>query len=384
MKVFKAFLTILKYYFPMLLIYLGVFIVITIIFTNMNTISNVFEFSSERANLAIIDNDSSALSESLVGLLEDKHNVKEIDNDSQAQTDALYNRKIDYIITIPANFEKNFIAETEIPKLITQSVPNTYSSIYVARLLDSYLNTTKAYLEIGVDIGGSIANALEDMSKNATVEFQDDDKSTREPIFFFYSYMPYAIMMVCILGIGVVLLALFKKPIAMRTNASALSLTRKNSELGLGVVVMSAIILAVFIIFGFIMHGTTMLTSGSLICMVNTIVFIIFSVALAFLIGVLAKNINVINGAANALGLAMCFIGGVFVPREVMSEQILDIAKFVPTYWYVNAVETVAYGDGLNAKFTSSIAIDMLIQLLFAAALITIAMVVSKQKRRVA
>ena len=384
MRVFKTFFKILKYYFGMIGLYLGIFIIMTIIFTNINTHDAVFEFTNERTNLAVVDEDSSALSESIVSLLEEKHNVVDIGEDSHSQTDALYNRKVEYIVTIPSGFESSFINESEIPKLQTQSVPNTYSSMYVTRLLDSFLNTAKAYLSTGTDINKAIKNATTDMSVSATVEYKDDNEGAREPIFFFFSFLPYAIIMTTIIGIGIELLAFNKKDIAMRTNSSSLSLSRKNGELGLGMCVMAVGLMIIFVIFGLIMYGSNMFTSGSLVCLLNMVVFTIFSVALAFLIGTLAKNINVVNGAANALGLAMCFIGGVFVPREVMSDSVLSIARFVPTYWYTNAVETVAFGDGLSAGMTSSIGVDMLIQLLFAAALITVAMVISKQKRKIA
>ena len=384
MRVFKTFFRILKYYLPMISIYLGIFIIMTIIFSNINTHNAVFEYSNEKTNLAVIDNDSSELSKSIVSLLSEKHNIKEIADDKQAQTDALYNRQIEYLITIPENFESEFLNNEDIPKLLTQSVPNTYSSMYVTRLLDSFLTTVKVYLTTGVVVDKAIENARNDMDVSGVIEFINSHEDEREPIFFFFSFLPYAIIMTCIIGIGIELLAFYKKDIAMRTNASALSLSRKNYELGLGTGIMAIGLLIIFTIFGFIMYGTAMLTSGSLVCMLNVLAFTIFSIALAFLIGMLAKNINVINGAANALGLAMCFIGGVFVPREVMSDSVLNIAKFVPTYWYTNAVETVAYGGGLSAGLTSSIGVDMLIQLLFAAALITIAMVVSKQKRKIA
>lgn len=384
MIVFKTFIKILKYYAGVIGIYLGIFIIMTIIFTNVNSGYEVSEYTNERVNLAVIDLDSSILSAKVENLLAEKHNLIEINEDAQSQTDALYNRQVEYIITIPKDFEADFISNEEIPKLMTQSVPNTYSSMYVTRLLDAFLNTTKAYLAVGIDIEGALNNATADINVSANVEYNNNNSEGRNPVFFFFTFLPYAIIMTCIIGVGIELLAFYKRDISMRSNASALALSRKNMELGLGMGVMAIGLMCVFIIFGFIMYGTAMISSGALVCLLNMLVFTIFGISIAFLIGILAKNINVINGAANAIGLAMCFIGGVFVPRGVMSESILNIAKFMPTYWYTNVVEKVAYGDGLNAQMSGSIAIDMLIQILFAVALMAIALVVSKQKRRIA
>ena len=381
MRVFNTFFKIIKYYFPMISIYLVLFIVITLVFTNLTDSNVTAGFTDERINIAVFDKDDSVLSESIVSLLVDKHNVKEIEDDPQAITDALYNRNVEYIVTIPENFETNFTNSDAIPKLKTQSVPNTYSTMYVSRLLDSYLNTLKAYFVAGADFNNAIANSLADMDISANVEYKDNHAEEREPVFFFFTYMPYAILMISILGIGVALLAFFRKQLDMRTSASSISLSKKNSELGLSMGIMALGLIAIFLIFGMILYGTSMLRSGSLICLLNLLCFTIFAIALAFLIGVLARNINVLNGAANALGLAMCFLGGIFIPREVMGDSVLNIAKFVPTYWYSNVIEKISYGNGLDAKISGSIAIDMLIQILFAAALFAVAMVITKQKR---
>jgi ABC-2 type transport system permease protein len=71
-----------------------------------------------------------------------------------------------------------------------------------------------------------------------------------------------------------------------------------------------------------------------------------------------------------------------FVPQEFLGSPVLKVASFTPVYWFVkanNAIETVTQASWSQL---SGIASYMAIQLGFAAAIISVALVVSKRKRQ--
>jgi ABC-2 type transport system permease protein len=71
----------------------------------------------------------------------------------------------------------------------------------------------------------------------------------------------------------------------------------------------------------------------------------------------------------------------VFVPQEFLSERTLAAASFNPTYWYVKANNLIGSLSGFGSDSLSSVLTYMLIQLGFAAAILSVALVVSKQRR---
>ena len=83
----------------------------------------------------------------------------------------------------------------------------------------------------------------------------------------------------------------------------------------------------------------------------------------------------------NLLGLGMAFLGGVFVPQNMLSDEVLAVARFLPTYWYVRA-------NNMLAGFSTEI-FDMHlywnaigIQLLFALTAFALTLVASKLKHQ--
>jgi len=48
------------------------------------------------------------------------------------------------------------------------------------------------------------------------------------------------------------------------------------------------------------------------------------------------------SAAANVFSLGSCFISGVFVPQDLMSNTVLKIASFTPNYWFVKANNSIS------------------------------------------
>ena len=83
------------------------------------------------------------------------------------------------------------------------------------------------------------------------------------------------------------------------------------------------------------------------------------------------------NLVTQIVGLGSSFLCGVFVPQSMLGSGVLAAAKFLPAYWYVKAVEML----GGSEKFDGSrLAMYLLIELGFAAALMLIALVVNRVK----
>ena len=75
-----------------------------------------------------------------------------------------------------------------------------------------------------------------------------------------------------------------------------------------------------------------MFTTHGLMYLINSFVFTICAITIAFLIGTLINNKNAINGIVNVVALGSCFLCGAFVPMDWLPDAVLKIAHVLPSY----------------------------------------------------
>jgi ABC-2 type transport system permease protein len=103
--------------------------------------------------------------------------------------------------------------------------------------------------------------------------------------------------------------------------------------------------------------------------------------SLSYLIGTAVTNQEALSAVCNVVTLGPSFISGVFVPQELISQSVLRIASFTPSYWYVKANNEIAGLTSFGFEQLESVFSSILIQLGFAVAMFAVALVVAKRKR---
>ena len=82
-----------------------------------------------------------------------------------------------------------------------------------------------------------------------------------------------------------------------------------------------------------------------------------------------------------SVGLGMSFLGGVFVPQNMLSDQILAVSRFLPTYWYTRINNMLAGFS--NESFSFAAYWQYIgIELLFAATVFVLALLASKYRKQ--
>jgi ABC-2 type transport system permease protein len=135
------------------------------------------------------------------------------------------------------------------------------------------------------------------------------------------------------------------------------------------------------IITSFLMYGSYMFTLRGLLFLLNSLVFTMAALSVSFLLGNVIKSKNAMSAASNVVSLGTCFISGVFVPQALLGKQVLKIASFTPNYWYVKTNNTIANLASFNMENLRPVFSNMLIVIGFAAAVLSVTLVVIKQKR---
>ena len=131
-----------------------------------------------------------------------------------------------------------------------------------------------------------------------------------------------------------------------------------------------------------ILGKITALSPGVVLLFLNTLVFSIAALSIAFLCGKFIKSEVSQSALANVISLGISFLSGIFVPQYLLGDTVLKISSFTPGYWYVKTIDSIGKLSAYNLENLKPIFGYMLIQLGFAAAFIIVALVVTKQKKQ--
>lgn len=111
---------------------------------------------------------------------------------------------------------------------------------------------------------------------------------------------------------------------------------------------------------------------------------LLVGLALSFLLGTFITKEDILTALVNVVTLGMSFLCGVFVPLDIMGKGVKTMAHFLPVYWYEISNNLLNNSAVLTQAQRQLLYRNYGIQLLFAAAIFCIALVVSKRMRQTA
>ena len=97
--------------------------------------------------------------------------------------------------------------------------------------------------------------------------------------------------------------------------------------------------------------------------------------------GMLIKKANMISLIVTPVSLGISFMSGVFVPLSMLGSTVKKIARFIPVYWYEDLNDMLSGFKQLSKNQLNTVYTNLLLQLLFAVALIGGALFIVKYKR---
>ena len=146
MQVFKVYNKILKKQMVSILIYAALFFWITIMISSSRNNENA-KFEPSKVKITVVNEDGqSDLIDGFLKHMEKYVEFVEIDNNEDARKDALFFRKVVYILTIPKGFTEGFLTEDE-AQLSKQIIPDSVEAITVDSAIDNYFNMVNVYLK---------------------------------------------------------------------------------------------------------------------------------------------------------------------------------------------------------------------------------------------
>lgn len=383
MRVFRGYIRLIWRNRKLMLMYLVIFFAIFLMIAKLNESKVETSYTEEKINMAVINKDHSVLGEGIEDYLRQTQNVIDIGESKGEMQTALFYRKVMYIVTIPEHFQEDFLKDDAVLKVT--GIQDAEEGVYADTQIETFLNTIRVYLKSGYSMEESIEHAREQSRKTAQVLMMDlnGNGGRTENYVYLFQYYPYLIVAVLGYSISVVLMHFRKKEIRQRMACSEISSVRQNLEgvsafILTGMVIWLIVMAAVLFFYG----KRFLLSPNKGYYILNTLALLIAALAIAFLLGMLVKNNNMLTGAINTISLGMCFLCGVFVPMELIGDNVKKVAQFLPVYWYETANQLLGTHASLTAAMRTTLWKSYLIQLVFAAACISVALVVGKKEIR--
>ena len=384
MQVFKTFFKIAKKHVASCLVYLGVFVALLLMMSHSSSDTST-SFEEASLNISIIDEDNSTASIALAEYLTSTHKLVSLPStDRETLQDSLYYAKIDYVLRIPSGFEKKLTqgATKEIVK--SSKRQDSADGYFLDEQVEQYLQTISLYLKGGFSLTEAIQKteaSLADTPEVTILNKAEETNAKAGNFYQFFQYIPYMLLSMLIVGMAPIVIIFQQKDLENRIHCSALSVNKINMQLSLSCLVYSILVWVVFMLAAFFSYGGELLFShDGLLCVLNSFVYLLISIAITLFITIFSPNDNILNMLANVIGLGMSFLCGIFVPQYLLSENVISIARFLPAYWYVRINNMLSGASGEGYSFENYV-MWIGIECLFCVALFVLYLVGSKQKK---
>ncbi|NLE24768.1 MAG: ABC transporter permease [Clostridiaceae bacterium] len=385
MPVYKLCMKITKKNIPNLLIYIIVFLIVSSIMAASvsRPIKEQEGFSRVKTNIAFINEEESPLIAGLKDELGKVANFVELPDETEALQDALFFRRIVYILRIPQGFTRRFLNSEDI-YLEKTIVPDSYSSAYIDLSIDKYLNTANLYIRHMDSITQEklVSYLKEDLSKETNVEIPNSElKSDLNYSNYFFNYLAYSLLSILILGMSALMISYNDRDLKRRTGCSPLSDTASNLQFIFANLTFALVSWLMMAIFCLIIDVKNILTLNTFYFIISSFIFAFCGSGMGFLIGSVAKGNEAISAITNVVVLGSSFLSGVFVPVEFLGSTALKIASFMPTYWYVKANNQIAQLTHFDFDYIKPVLSDMAIVFCFGIAFFALSLVVRKNRQ---
>lgn len=382
MRIFKAYFLILNKYKGTVFIFFAVFMSLSLIMAKVNGGGGASSFQQDSLDIAVVDEDQGEFAGQIREYFGTHNQVTEMKMDQDKIADALYWRKLDYVLVIPEGTDE-VLSKGEMPELSCMKVPGYFDSAYFEAALQMYLQKMTALTGSGISLreAGQKLTALQKKETKvhmaSFVNKRQGDMSTR-----FFLYVPYLFIAVGVSGIGLVLLRLNRREVRERTECSSMPMKKRVTGMTAAVLVYGGGLYLFVLVAAVVISGGSILTDPRLPWFaVNIFTMLLFGLSLGFFAGMVAKTDDAINGIVNVLSLVLCFLGGVFVPRQFFGAGVQKVAKTFPTYWYVVNNESIGAMKTVSHTFVKNILTQSMVSLGYALVIFAVTLVIVSARR---
>jgi ABC-2 type transport system permease protein len=252
---------------------------------------------------------------------------------------------------------------------------------YAEMIINRYIKTAHEYSLINDKESVLIGNVEKTLKKQCKINIEsksDTDSISKMKLYF--NFANYSILAGCVLVICLIISSFRDEKIVRRISVSSMSYRKHNRILLISSCLFAAFLWAFYVIVSFFIIGREVFSMHGLMYMINSFVFTFCAVTIAFLIANITNSKNAISGIVNVVALGSSFVCGCFVPMQWLPDLVKQVAHVLPSYWYVDANESLSDMSVINISNLNPVFIDMAVVIAFAIVCIVITNLISLKK----
>jgi ABC-2 type transport system permease protein len=360
MQVFKLFFLIARSKIGIGILYLVIFLAIC--FPMVHSSNQQADFEETRLNIHVDDQDQSEASRLFAEELAKKHGIVKLENNRETIMDALYYQIIDYALVINPGYGNNLanLSEEAAPQSLfaTFHLNDSYKTAMMDLYLKDYVRNVRLEIAMGKNLPDAIAGAEAMLSTKVDVEMvsppEDDfrNEGFTDKFATFFRMLCYVLIAVIPNVLAPVMLAMNGEDQKKRIACSRVSTSSYLFQLFAASAVLTVLIWAVFMIGGMFLYGGIYQGINCWLAVLNSFVFAIVSVMFTIFLCSFRMGNTAIGMISQIVGIGMSFLSGAFIPQSMLNASVLNVAKILPGYWYVRAVDILSGAqEGIMGDF---------------------------------
>lgn len=358
---------------------IGVIVTLVITFFYAQSI-DVGDTQLQDAKILILSEHEAPIIDGMTDYLAETQTIVQMDSPTQKEIDdALYFQQVGIVLYLPDDFSDTILSG-KMPTIDIQARPDAFSKTLVTQQVTTYLQTYLAYAQT-LAPKEAMVQTRESLSIQGDLVLSEEYSQRMGRLFsgMTFNLLAYGLFMSIFSGFGVVNLAFNRKVISQRNQVAPLSKRKFNRQITLALVGYSILLTIGFC--GLVLLLTRHLWSNAIGWHVlNVLVFILPVIAFSSCMTSLIKNSEAIGGISTIFIMGSCFIGGVFVPSNLLPAIVNHIAAFTPTYWFIQNNQLISQSLTINSAFLETFITQSGILLAFAAVFLVVQLVMSKDK----
>ncbi|MCL2560355.1 MAG: ABC transporter permease [Turicibacter sp.] len=327
--------------------------------------------------IAIFDRDQTELTQGFIDFMDDIHIIIDLEDSYDAWLDAVTWGQAQLIIEIPAGFTESFTSDGEL-QLETLADPMNTAGFLLTGLTEQYFRALSTYLAGGFDIAEANVLVAETLSDGAEVELVAVEGFEFARAYLYFRMLPMAGLILVTIAMGGVFMALNKEDIIRRVESAPVSYVRRTVERIGASVLFTLLGGLVFVVIAVVMFGDQMLEVPNLVRVLNLVPVLLLGISFAFIISQFVKKREMLMSLVFPVIFGFAMPAGILFDIDMLGDQVLAVARFTPLYWYTRINEMLMWEPVIDWNL---VLLGIGIQVAFAAAILAVGMVFSKEKR---
>lgn len=379
--VFKGFMILLKQNIGFICMYFCIFFCIALATVHLGQNGTMENFEALKLDLAIIDEDDSEFSRKMIDYLKETHTITVTEADNSALYEKLYYEEIHGVLCLKEGLAEKAAAGESCVEMTSQ-LGASYSGIYLEEQINRILGNVMELHMLGIPLEECF-DKVKEIPEAKVTTLNGDSLENKQTYGMYFRFIPYLFLAALGTSMATILFSFRKGSLKKRMAASSVSVTKQNISVFLAFFLVGTCIYLVTIAMAAIMYRKELLNAeGMWYYFLNAWLMMLIALAFSFLVGVLVKKGEAITMIVTSVSLALSFIGGVFVPLEMLDSKIKILSRFLPVYWYEQSNDLLMAPTGLTKEAIAQIWQGTGMQLLFLLAMLGGSMAIAKHQQR--